>query len=381
MMKTGLVAGLAIAAALVLAGSGTPALAVVDSASEALKKGSELVGDERLSEAIPYFNRAIQLNPNDARAYEMRASTYAEMSDYRKALEDYTKLIELEPRNAGHYNQRAMVYLQLKEYGPAVDDLSRVIELSRDSMAFYTRGWTYGLLGQHEKAIDDYTRFISDSTDDASRADGYYNRGNEYFELKQTDKAMADFNQAARLDTGRSISSRDVSIRSLGLPGEAVGALVPDYAKAYFRCGLVYNSMGKFDSAVDNFTKAIAINPDRPDFYKMRAQAYEKLGQHYKASADLGKAAALANKGAPRAPGGKAQPPGARGQGAPGADEANPDRFNNHLSDLEKQVLGRTYADELIPDRLARLEQKLLGKPQTGGYKRRLEALLLRAEK
>lgn len=47
------------------------------------------------------------------------------------------------------------------------------------------------------------------------------------------------------------------------------------------------------------------------------------------------------------------------------------------LNDLEKSNFGKSYSEEILPTRLERLEQKLLGGRQSGGVKSRIDNLLL----
>src|SRR5262249_20804348 len=134
----------------------------------------------------------------------------------------------------------------------------------------------------------------------------------------------------------------------------------------------------------------IAINPELPDYYKMRAGAYEKLGQPSKAKEDNGKAASLsarlAAKQAAHQPAVKkdeksspSQKTESKASGTGSVKDTDVDKFNAHLGRLESKVFGRQYSEDLIPDRLARLEEKLLSKAQTGAYKKRLDALILKS--
>ena len=67
-------------------------------------------------------------------------------------------------------------------------------------------------------------------TDDA---DAYYNRGNVYYDLKDYPKALADYNQALRIN--------------------------PDYAEAYGNRGLVYAQLGEREKAVTDMEKAAQL--------------------------------------------------------------------------------------------------------------------------
>jgi len=47
--------------------------------------------------AIACFDKAIELNPEDAKAYNNRGLAYANLKQYERAIEDYNKAIKLNP--------------------------------------------------------------------------------------------------------------------------------------------------------------------------------------------------------------------------------------------------------------------------------------------
>ena len=63
--------------------------------------------------AIENYNKAIELDPNDADAYNNRGLAYYYLEEYERAIEDYNKAIELNPNYA--YNNRELAISKLKE--------------------------------------------------------------------------------------------------------------------------------------------------------------------------------------------------------------------------------------------------------------------------
>ena len=53
--------------------------------------------EERYQQAIEHYTKAIQLDPQMARAYYNRGNAESNLSNYKEALKDYSKAIQLDP--------------------------------------------------------------------------------------------------------------------------------------------------------------------------------------------------------------------------------------------------------------------------------------------
>ena len=82
--------------------------------------------------SIEDFNRAIELNPNDAHAYGNRGNFYSELGQYERAIEDYDKAIELDIFDPTTYYNRGNSYSDLGQYQRAIEDYDKAIELDPD---------------------------------------------------------------------------------------------------------------------------------------------------------------------------------------------------------------------------------------------------------
>ena len=74
--------------------------------------------------AIKHYNKAIDLNPQNAGAYYNRGNAYFDLQEYQKALNDYDKAITLNPQYAKAYGNRGSAYSDLKKYPEAINDYS-----------------------------------------------------------------------------------------------------------------------------------------------------------------------------------------------------------------------------------------------------------------
>lgn len=154
---------------------------------------------ETRTQAIWDFDKAIELNPNDASYYYNRGLVYKRSWDNNKAIYNFYKAMELDQSFAANaYKKCGDIHLrQGSEYGiqiryeKAIKEYNKAIEFNpNDDESYYNRGEAYKSLRQYEFAIQDYTKSIELNPD--SRY-AYKNRGECYKSLGEMEKAQADF--------------------------------------------------------------------------------------------------------------------------------------------------------------------------------------------
>jgi tetratricopeptide (TPR) repeat protein len=95
----------------------------------------------------------------------------------------------------------------------------------------------------------------------------YNNQGDAYRDLKQPEKAIEDYNKAIKLD--------------------------PRYARAYYNRGNAYRDLKEPEKAIEDYNKAIELNPGYATAYNNRGISYRDLKQPEKAIEDYNKAIEL----------------------------------------------------------------------------------------
>ncbi len=97
--------------------------------------------------------------------------------------------------------------------------------------------------------------------------DAYNNRGSAFYKKGLSDKAIEDFDKAIALD--------------------------PSYYEAYNNRGTVFLKLGLIDKAIADYDKTISINPGHAAPYVNRGKAYFLMGRYVKSEDDFNKAISL----------------------------------------------------------------------------------------
>ena len=128
------------------------------------------MGDCR--KAIVSLTRALSLDPTVATAIRLRGdcqnALVPVMGDpqiyYDRAIADYKASLDIEP-DAYTYNAHASIISTLGQWDEAIEEYGQAIELNPDyPEPYFNRGYTYKIIGETERAIADFSRFLEFKT-------------------------------------------------------------------------------------------------------------------------------------------------------------------------------------------------------------------------
>jgi tetratricopeptide (TPR) repeat protein len=88
------------------------------------------MGGNQLNLALTSFTEIIELDPEFAEAWNMRATTHFLLGNYRQSLADIMKTLELEPNHFGALSGLGMVYVELDQFFDARNALLRALEIN-----------------------------------------------------------------------------------------------------------------------------------------------------------------------------------------------------------------------------------------------------------
>ncbi len=184
-----------------------------------------------------------------------------------------------------------------------MDGCTRVIQQGEQqtakilATAYNNRGLAYNQLGQYNRAIADFDQAIKLNP----LALFFSNRGNSWRYSGDIGRALADLNRAIQLNPNQAAfySSRGGTLREKGELDNAIIdfnkaiSLAPTQALPYVGRGLTWRAKGEMDRAIADYDQAIRLNPTLYPPYVGRGLAYEGKGNIERARADYKTAISL----------------------------------------------------------------------------------------
>jgi tetratricopeptide (TPR) repeat protein len=256
---------------------------------------SKVVAEQK---AEPSDGKAEPLAPD----YLAEAKVYMQSGENDKALDLFTKAIEAAPKDAQRYVYRGSLYSKKGDVAKAIVDFKKAIELNpKDPEPFGQRGLIFGQMGLYLQAVADLTECLQLSPEGPTAVDAHINRGYAYVQLKQLDKALADYNEALRINPRSAIAleyragiyfQQSKLKEALAEFNEAV-AIQPAIAELRLNRGLVFRKMGQIDRAIEDFNEAIKLNPNYVAAYIDRGRAFQEKKLTAQAEDDFKKAKEL----------------------------------------------------------------------------------------
>lgn len=159
--------------------------------------GMKLFEAQDFMEAIINFNKAIEQDRKNYKAFYMRGSIKRLFEDQHGAMKDFNMAIELNPRDFEAYYERGNIKFALQDYYGAIADYSHTIALNEGFVdAYYKRGQAKHQLEAYNDAINDCSKIIEINP---KNVDAYFLRGILRLEHGQTEGGCLDLSKAGEL--------------------------------------------------------------------------------------------------------------------------------------------------------------------------------------
>ncbi|MEM2759277.1 MAG: tetratricopeptide repeat protein [Nitrososphaerales archaeon] len=110
--------------------------------------GEDCIASKDFQHAITFFEKALEINPDNDFAWGGKALALDYMKRYEEALECYNKALGANPNNAITWHNRGLSLASLKRLKEAVESFEKAIELNpKYAKAWYNKGRLLSKLG------------------------------------------------------------------------------------------------------------------------------------------------------------------------------------------------------------------------------------------
>ncbi|XP_027703248.1 tetratricopeptide repeat protein 6 [Vombatus ursinus] len=253
---------------------------------------------DKYFEAIQQFTEAIRVDPLYIQSYLCRAQTYHKIQKLPEAVKDLSRAIHLQPDGIHLYIIRGRYLLEMKQYDLAKSTIFQLAKMNKGSLELSSvqQSLVFSFCNHHTEAI----KILFSVTLCKPEPAMYMLLGKTQMKAKKIQNAVITFKRAldAITATDRTPKGSFLSAECyyhLGLCYMEEGNLqlafdffnkavkvYPEYAEAFYQRGLCKVKLQK-DKCVQDFNRAITINPKHYQAYISRAAFYGMKGRYSKA--------------------------------------------------------------------------------------------------
>ena len=221
--------------------------------------GTVYADQEEYSEAIDNFKRSLHLNPQFYKASSALALAYQKSGQEQAALIEYLLLAESDPSAAVH-NMIGALYFQKEDVENAIKHFKKALELERTygpakrnlCEVYIYKGKEFVNAGLYQGAIDLLLDGIKLFPD---KPEMYNTLGTAYSGAEQYQKAIDEYKKALQINPAFAIARTNM-------------------VSCYNNQGVKYARLRLWDKAIGAYTQALRLMPDMAEAEKNLSAAY-----------------------------------------------------------------------------------------------------------
>lgn len=198
-------------------------------------------------EAVRYYRKALELQPNHQKALYNLAYSYQASGDVKTALELYDRLLHFYPKFAGAYLNMGVIYNTMGDSAKAEYMYQKVIRLEpNNAQAYLYLGYLNESTGELREALNDYEKAVEYNP---QYSEAYYNMGNVYAALHQYPEAVASYLKTIAID--------------------------PNHQNAFVNLSILEFKSGDYPSAKQYLEEARLLGYNPPESYVKALEGYK----------------------------------------------------------------------------------------------------------
>jgi len=198
--------------------------------------GDALNESGRPREAVPHFQKALQINPDFADAHNNLGNSLAMLGQFEDSIRHYPEALRIRPDFAEAYNNWGNSLRALGRPQEALEHYQRALRIRPNyAQAYNNLGVALQALGRTTEALLAYHDALRINPD---YADAHYNCGLILHQTGRIEQAIIRYQRTLQIN--------------------------PSYADAHFTLGLIAADSGKLSDAQKHFEHTLRMKPDHP---------------------------------------------------------------------------------------------------------------------
>jgi serine/threonine-protein kinase len=231
------------------------------------------LSEDDCNEAIAHFERASQLDPNFALAYDGLGACHVNRvfkgfggsEDYEQAEKAFTKALSLDPNIFEARMLMVFVYLWRGQKQKARDEVRRARrEAPNEAVVYFAKALLHRLDGEYGRALRSYDRLVR--LDPAAHVVASYSRALVYMYMGQFDETFRQLDTAGDADNALVLTFRALALYYTGRTDEAAELMKgvidahPNMHGIRPFMAMFLSAQGRHDEALAQITPAVKRN-------------------------------------------------------------------------------------------------------------------------
>ncbi len=232
-----------------------------------------------LTEALRLYQGILEVQSDHALVLQLLGWLHYQEKRYDEAISCYRRFLLNNTGNAEIFNNLGNIYFDLKEMGEAIACYQKALQFDGENAEIYNNlGIAFKEEGLFEQSELCYRRAIGLMPD---YAEAHFNLGNVLRDKGELEEAVACYRIALKIkpSINKACCNPEAIYQEQGNINDIVDEDI-DREREYFLLGTAYRQRKNYKNAVENFRKAIAVNP-------RSAESYNELGLTLQDSGDI----------------------------------------------------------------------------------------------
>lgn len=204
---------------------------------------------KKYDDAIKSFNKALELNPEDADALNFKGTSLYLLNELRKGLGFINDAIKINPEYSDAYFNKGLILTDLKKYDEAIIAFDKVLKIDKSNEnALFYKGNAFFQEGKFKLALSCFDEILNTNTKDP---EVWNIKGATLISLDKTEDALKCYDKALEID--------------------------PDYELSLFNKGMINKDEKKPEEALKYFDRIVKINPEYAEAWYQRGNILKDL--------------------------------------------------------------------------------------------------------